>query len=104
MSQHPDKDVDFSENQFDSPCGCLMVQYGKENHFEFSYAGFSSWGNYPDGPRKNNNFYRLETHSKYYHFCENEDSFSKTTYGKIQAYCRKHFNLDTGEKLNEISS
>lgn len=43
FAQPDDRNVDFGENYFRKPCGCVMVHYGKDNGMQFDGCGFTSW-------------------------------------------------------------
>jgi hypothetical protein len=45
MNQSDSKPVDFTETEANSKCGCLMVQYGVANGFEFTSCGYQFWTN-----------------------------------------------------------
>ena len=44
-SQDPDKIIDMMANYYNTECGCLMVQYGKEKFpdVKFNGCGTASW-------------------------------------------------------------
>lgn len=45
LRQDDDHPVDMDEIRPSDPCGCLMVQYGKEKGFDFHFVTSSRWHN-----------------------------------------------------------
>ena len=74
--QDPNRPINFSQTNANSTCGCLMVQYGIANNFDFDHVGTSEWFN-----KDNCRIARFEFPIKY-------DSFGNyNTYGKLEVPC-----------------
>jgi hypothetical protein len=74
--QDPNRPINFKNSKLDQNCGCLMVQYGIENNFDFSYVGVSEWFN-QDNCRVARFEFPLMYNSFGYH----------TTYGELEVAC-----------------
>lgn len=91
FAQPDDRQVDFEENYARNKCGCVMVQYGKDNGIEFEGCGYRSWEASPC-----NDAAHFESGVSSTVFQPTYDK-SKYTYKKIKRHLREMNLLPTSE-------
>lgn len=84
FAQNDDKPVVMIENDFDTECGCLMVQYGKEVlKIKFSGCGYREWCD-------DDLEYIDSTVARFRDFCIDKIPFDLKTFGEIKAWLVKN--------------
>jgi hypothetical protein len=88
FSQPPEKVVDWMENESSEPCGCLMVQFGRDNQLEFDSCSYRNWNSIDLSTK----IARFEPDVHYFDFRPRDFSKRISTYAEIQTYCKGRFS------------
>lgn len=91
MAQPPDRKVNWVENESKNECGCLMIQFARDNNIPATECGITRWypESTPDKPALP--IAVLEKNFEYAHFQPKVSPGSINTYEEIQSLCRERF-------------
>lgn len=91
MAQPPDRKVNWGENLSIHECGCLMIQFARDNNIPAIECGISRWYPKATSTKPVLPIAVLEKGFEYAHFQPKVSPGSINTYEEVQALCRERF-------------